>query len=173
MDLARAPNRVAIAPKVMIALSLAGWLSAVLAGGLLLLWQIVGWLTPDEARRSLLAFFLVAGVGAASLFQIGAVLRLSLRMWCFGQSCRRQGLLIRLPEPWRNLPTQVLWPMLIAPLAIPLQWTDHPWPALWLTCVSFALLAAEVQRGYITVADRRLRLALARAIGHRMRCGER
>ncbi|HRK30749.1 MAG TPA: hypothetical protein PLD59_06690 [Tepidisphaeraceae bacterium] len=145
------------------------WLIA-LGGAAVLVVQGLHWLAggpplPADARRSV--GLLVAGAGSAlaSLALLLSTLQLRLHLW---------RLMARLPvleldcrkDPARfDLPRWVVWPVAGAPVVLALTAGGWLWPAMWLMSSVVATLAAEVQRGYIIVADRRLRVAVARAIG--------
>lgn len=148
-------------------------------GILLLAWSFwfAGLITGVAAAgaagyRSRLITIAVAAVAAAGFMQVLAVATLRLRVaQFFGLPEVRRSLgKIGAVDP--SLPGWTLWPMALLPaVAFPFLLLHWRLVALWTIAAVSSLLAAEVQRGYITVADRRLRYAVARAIGRRTRAG--
>lgn len=119
----------------------------------------------DDPRASPVALAGVALLTASSFLQILAILVLRLRVERFIQRLSLAAVSLGPVRAAPELPVWVLWPMtLIVPWAA--VWLGgYRWAAIWAVPAVFAVLASEVQRGYITVTDRRLRYALARRIG--------
>lgn len=110
-----------------------------------------------------------AASAAASCCQLMAIASLRLRVHQF---IHRREVLDRLRpvspvDP--ALPGWSVWPLaLIAASEIILVGLGFRPAAVWMVAAGASVLAAEVQRGYITVADRRLRFAVARAIARKL-----
>lgn len=159
-----------IRPTWLLVAALVAWVLAALAlaglvGQAILAWA--GWVDPlpSDPRRSTPALSAAGLIIAASILQIVSVLTVRLRMeqFCRRLSAAEPRLRLRVPDP--AIPAWCVWPMLLAVPWAGLWIGGYRWLAWWLMPAIVALLAAEVQRGYITVTDRRLRYAIARRIG--------
>jgi len=149
------------------------WIVAAAAGLVIVVsfarWHL-GWSPPlpaDPRRCAPMVVLMVAGF-ATSIFHILAVLQIRLKMSQLIGRLAIWQIVISKNAGKADLPGFVLWPQALFVVAAPLLWLHWRWSAYWLIAAVAAMLAAEVQRGYITVADRRLRIAVARAIGRIM-----
>jgi hypothetical protein len=129
-----------------------------MAVALLLRWLESG---PVERWRAGLLTAIGALV-ASSILQIVAILTLRMRTAQFF------GHLLHVHAP-PSLPGWVLWPLLLVLPFVGLWMCGWRGVAVGLIPAVFATLASEVQRGYITVTDRRLRYAVARRLSLLMR----
>lgn len=120
---------------------------------------------PVDPRRCLPAMVFVIAIFLASIFQMLAVIKLRLRVEQLIERLNVWGIHVSRKTVDPNLPRFVLWPIGLLLLGLPSILLHWRWMAFWQIAVAASVLAAEVQRGYITVADRRMRLAVARAIG--------
>jgi hypothetical protein len=111
---------------------------------------------------------LVVAVPTASILLMLGILSLRLRLTQLIERLAIWDLAIRVPRRSLDLPQFVLWPLTGFAVVMPLILLQKRWAAFWLIAAIAGMLAAEVQRGYIIVADRRLRIAVARAIGRIM-----
>lgn len=143
-----------------------GTTCAVMVAGSALLSLLSGFGGPrDDPRASPVALAGVALLTASSFLQILAILVLRLRVERCIQRLSLAAVSLGPVRAAPELPVWVVWPMiLIVPWAA--VWlAGSRWAAIWAVPAVFAVLASEVQRGYITVSDRRLRYAIARRIG--------
>jgi len=138
---------------------------AVTAGvGIAALMRGGGGLTHDP-RDSLIALSAIALLAGSSLVQIVAILTLRLRVDQFVRRLEQAAVRLRPVRSAPELPGWVVWPMVLIVPWSAVWLAGYRWVAVWMMPAIFAVLASEVQRGYITVTDRRLRYALARRIG--------
>lgn len=157
-----------IMPRFTIHLSMLCWLAAVAIGGVIalnLLFNFEFLQSRSGSTRMTVIWFVLTSL--ACMLHISAVFGLRERV----ESCltRRD---MRLPlssaPGSRNMPLWSLWPAALATLSIPVKLAGFQFAAVWIVTATAAVLASEIQRGYISVADRRLRLSVARAIGAAM-----
>jgi hypothetical protein len=157
-------------PQVLFPLAVALWLVAAGTMAIGLIGAIGGWLghwpVPGGAWR-VWSMAYSAAIGGAGLSHVSAVMQVRLRV---EQAMERLGVLGLNFDPvrtGRDLPAWVLWPLLLLPAVVLVGVATGSGRAVlaWGLGASVGMLAAEVQRGYISVADRRARVAVARAIG--------
>jgi hypothetical protein len=129
----------------------------------------VGLLDLVSRSHDLTVVLFAAMSMAASLAQLASVLSLRMRVHGYFARPDLKAIAYATADVDPNLPMWSLWPVLLSPLVIVAKLADSRVAALWIIAALVSALAAEVQRGYITVADRRLRYAIARQIGALMR----
>lgn len=157
-----------IMPRFAIRMSMLCWLVAVAIGGVIALNLLLDFQflqSRSGSTRMMVIWFVL--ISLACMLHISAVFGLRERVEsCF---CRRDMRLALLrASRTRNMPLWCLWPAVLALFSIPVKLAGFQFAAMWIVTATAAVLASEIQRGYITVADRRLRLSVARAIGAAM-----
>jgi hypothetical protein len=123
-----------------------------------------GLIDISPRARDLLLVLFFALISAAAMALLATILALRMRVHGYFARPDLKSIAVTAISVDPNLPLWTLWPALLSPLAVIAKLLDSRLAALWVVAALVAMLAAEVQRGYITVADRRLRYTVARAI---------